>query len=169
MGVPLVACLIVGAGCSSGRPEWADRNQRVIDEFKITGRTRDLPAVRATLFTPGQPVENATLPTAILAPGVVARLALGPRRSARAGGDAARRELSRADARRGTDRHRPGRRRPPSSSTARPSSWGKDQVLYLQPGAKRSVKAGPADGRRTKCTRLCGWITWRWRARRRRA
>src|SRR5688500_19971063 len=69
---------VMAAGCSSGEPEWVQRNQRVIDEFKVTGRTRELPDVRVPLFlTPGQPVESAALPEATLAPGVVARLAWG--------------------------------------------------------------------------------------------
>ena len=73
----LILVLFV-AGCSTAEPEWTQRNQRVIDEFKITGRTRELPDVRVPLsLTPGQPVENAALPTATLAPGVVARLAWG--------------------------------------------------------------------------------------------
>jgi hypothetical protein len=65
------------AGCSNS-PDWAQRNQRVIDEFKITGRTRELPAVNLpSLLVPGQPVETATLPVAAIAPGVVAKLAWG--------------------------------------------------------------------------------------------
>ena len=77
LGVCLATVLSVAA-CSRGEPEWAERNTRVIDEFKITGRTRELPDVRVPLsLTPGQPVENAALPTATLAPGVVARLAWG--------------------------------------------------------------------------------------------
>jgi hypothetical protein len=66
------------AACSRSTPEWAQRNQRVIDEFKITGRTRELPPVNVpSVLVPGQPVETATLPAATLAPGVVAKLAWG--------------------------------------------------------------------------------------------
>ena len=62
----------------SDKTEWAGRNQRVIDAFTITGRTREVPAVTVPLsLAPGQPVENAALPTATLAPGVAARLSWG--------------------------------------------------------------------------------------------
>ena len=72
------AGLLAVAGCSGGAPEWAAKNQRVIDQHKVTGRTRDVPAVTVpNVLVPGVPVENATLPTATLAPGVVARLAWG--------------------------------------------------------------------------------------------
>src|SRR5918999_5211417 len=81
VGTALVlAGVLLVAGCSnsSSAPEWAQRNQRVIDEFNITGRTRELPAVNVPLaLAPGQPVEKAALPTATLAPGVAARLAWG--------------------------------------------------------------------------------------------
>src|SRR5205823_4705809 len=54
------------------------RNQRVIDEFQITGRTRALPAVSVPpALAPGQPAESAALPTVTFAPGVFARLTWG--------------------------------------------------------------------------------------------
>ena len=90
----------------------------------------------------GQPVENATLPTATIAPGVVARLAWGR------GALLERVEMQ------------PGAAYPEQtlgeeliiivrdgSATiefdGKTAELAKDQVLYLQPGAKRSVKAGP--------------------------
>ena len=77
LGVCLAGVVYVAA-CSSGAPGWAQRNQRVIDEFTITGRARDLPSVGVPVaLVPGQPVETSTLPTATLAPGVVAKLAWG--------------------------------------------------------------------------------------------
>ena len=142
LGVSL-ACVLFVAGCSSGGPEWAERNQRVIDEFKITGRTRELPEVRVPVsLTPGQPVENAALPTATLAPGVVARLAWG--RGAL---------LEQVDLQAGAVY--------PEQTLAeelivivrdgsailqfdgKTAELIKDHVIYLQPGTKRSMKAGP--------------------------
>jgi gluconolactonase len=141
LGVSLAGVLFV-AGCSSGKPEWAERNEQVIDEFKITGRTRDLPDVNVPLsLTPGQPVENAALPTATLAPGVVARLAWGR---------GALLEQIEMQA---------GAVYPPQtlgeelivivrdgSATldldGKTIELAKDHVIYLQPGAKRSMKAG---------------------------
>ena len=142
LGVSLAGVLFV-TGCSSGQPEWAQRNQRVIDEFKITGRTRELPEVRVPLsLAPGEPVENATLPTATLAPGVVARLAWG--RGAL---------LEQVDM-------QPGAVYPQQtlgeelivivrdgSATlqfdGKTAELMKDHVIYLQPGVTRSLKAGP--------------------------
>jgi hypothetical protein len=73
-----IAGLLFAGACSSGGPEWAARNKRVIDEHKVTGRTRALPNVSVpNVLAPGVPVENATLPTATIAPGVVARLGWG--------------------------------------------------------------------------------------------
>ena len=137
----LILVLFV-AGCSTAEPEWTQRNQRVIDEFKITGRTRELPDVRVPLsLTPGQPVENAALPTATLAPGVVARLAWG--RGAL---------LEQVDMQAGAVY--------PEQTLAeelivivrdgsatlqfvgKTAELAKDHVVYLQPGTKRSLKAG---------------------------
>ena len=36
--VLLLLLPLVVAGCADDRPSWADRNQHVIDEHKITGR-----------------------------------------------------------------------------------------------------------------------------------
>ena len=138
-----LAAALLGGGCSSEAPEWAGRNQRVIDEFKVTGRTRELPDVRVPLsLTPGQPVERAALPTATLAPGVVATLAWG--RGAL---------LEQVDM-------QPGAAYPQQtlgeelivivregSATlqlnGKTVELMKDHVIYLQPGVTRSLKAGP--------------------------
>jgi gluconolactonase len=131
------------AGCSDDRPVWADRNDRVIEQFQVTGRTRELPPVNVPLsLAPGAPVEATTLPTATIAPGVVAALAWG--RGAL---------LERVDM-------SPGAVYPEQtlaeelivlvregSATfafdGRTVELAKDQVLYLQPGATRTVTAGP--------------------------
>ena len=141
--VACVAGLLTLAGCSSV-PEWAARNQRVVDQFKITGRTRDLPEVAVPMtLQPGEPHENAKLPLVTIAPGVAARLSWGR------GAMLEQVEMQ------------PGAVYPVQTlgeeiiiivrdglatiefdgSTA---TLGKDQVLYLQPGTKRSVKAGPS-------------------------
>jgi gluconolactonase len=138
-----LAGLLLAAGCSGTNPEWAGRNQRVIDQHKITGRTRQISAVAVPMaLSPGLPVEGTTLPTVTIAPGVVAALAWG--RGAL---------LERVDM-------QPGAAYPEQtlgeeliligrdgSATVtvdgRTAELAKDQVLYLQPGAKRSVKAGP--------------------------
>jgi gluconolactonase len=143
LAAPLVlAC--VAAGCSS-QPEWVDRNDRVIAAKAITGRTRSLPEVTVPIaLSPGEPVAQASLPTATLAPGVVAALAWG--RGAL---------LERVDM-------QPGAVLPEQTLNEELIILGRegsatvvfdgktvdlvrDQVLYLQPGAKRTVKAG-ADG-----------------------
>ncbi|MEO8483261.1 MAG: SMP-30/gluconolactonase/LRE family protein [Acidobacteriota bacterium] len=139
----VLAGVLCASGCSGGKPEWAARNQRVVDEFKVTGRSRDLPAVRVpVILPPGQLVENAALPTVSLAPGVMARLAWG--RGAL---------LEQVDM-------APGAVFPTQTLSeeliviARDGSatlefdgtrveMTKDQAIYLQPGARRSVTAGP--------------------------
>jgi hypothetical protein len=58
--------------------EWESRNQRVIDERRITGRTREVPGVRVPMtLVPGEPVELRQLPRITIAPGVAATLGWG--------------------------------------------------------------------------------------------
>ena len=74
----LLLLSFVVSGCAGDRVSWADRNQHVIDEHKITGRSRDLPAVSVpTVLTDGEPVERAKLPTITIAQGVTATLGWG--------------------------------------------------------------------------------------------
>lgn len=76
--VLLLLLPLVVSGCADDRPSWAGRNQQVIDEHKITGRTRDLPSVSAPMvLVDGEPVERAKLPMITIAPGVTASLGWG--------------------------------------------------------------------------------------------
>src|SRR6188768_1301909 len=139
----MVGLLVVSA-CAPGKPEWAAGNQRVIDEHKVTGRARDLPDVSVpNVLAPGVPVESATLPTATLAPGVMARLgwargALLEQLEMQAGATYPEQTLAEELILIGRD----------GSATivfdGKTAELVKDSVLYLQPGTKRSLKAGPA-------------------------
>ena len=138
-----IAGLVFAGACSSGGPEWAARNTRVIDEHKVTGRTRDLPNVSVpNVLAPGVPVENSTLPTATIAPGVVARLGWGrgallEQLEMQAGATYPQQTLAEELILIGRE----------GSATiefdGKTAELAKDSVLYLQPGAKRSLKAGP--------------------------
>src|SRR5688500_20330402 len=75
----LAGLAIALAGCSSDEPQWRDLNQRVIDENKVTGRTRELPDVNVPMVLgDGEPVERNKLPVITIAPGVTASLGWGP-------------------------------------------------------------------------------------------
>jgi gluconolactonase len=114
----------------------------VIEQNKVTGRTRELPAVRVPMaLADGEPVEAGKLPTITIAPGVVATLGWGR-------GALLERVEMRPDA------------VYPSQTLAeelivigqegsatfefdgKTAELTKDHVLYLQPGSVRSVKAG---------------------------
>ena len=140
---------IVAAACSSnggsGRASgeaWRDVNQRVIDQHKVGGREREVPdlAVPMTLDA-GVPVERSALATVTIAPGVSATLGWGR------GALLERVEMQ------------PGASYPSQTLTeeliivvhdgsatidvgGKSMELSKDQVLYLQPGAVRSMKAG---------------------------
>ncbi|HWL61247.1 MAG TPA: SMP-30/gluconolactonase/LRE family protein [Steroidobacteraceae bacterium] len=75
----LAGLVFTVTGCTRHEASpWAARNQAVIDEHKVTGRTRELPEVKVPLaLADGEAVLAANLPTANLAPGVDARLAWG--------------------------------------------------------------------------------------------
>ena len=76
--VLLLLLPLVVLGCADDSPSWAARNQQVIDEHKIAGRTRDLPRVSVPMvLRDGEPVERSTLPAITLAPGVTATLGWG--------------------------------------------------------------------------------------------
>jgi gluconolactonase len=135
-------CFVV-AGCSIDEPSWAARNQRVIDQHEVTGRTRPVPSVRVPMaLVDGQPVERSQLPTITVAPGVVATLGWGR------GALLEQVEMQ------------PGAAYPVQrldeeliiivqDGSATIEFGGKtadlttDDVLYLQRGAARSMKAGP--------------------------
>src|SRR5688572_9466473 len=135
------ALLLASAGCASN-PPWHDVNQRVIAQNNVTGRTRALPAVTVPMvLADGEPVERNKLPVITIAPGVTAALGWG--RGA---------PLDRGET-------QPGAAYPAQTPaeeliiivedgsatvdcTAKPAHAGKEHVLYLQPGATRSVKAG---------------------------
>ena len=143
----LAGLTMVLAGCSSGPDAsadqpWRDLNQRVIDEHAVTGRTREVPHVNVPmLLADGEPVERSKLPIITIAPGVTAALGWGR------GALLERVEMQ------------PGATYPSQtlaeeliiivedgSATVeyagRTAELVKNQVLYLQPGATRSVKAG---------------------------
>src|SRR5688572_14235045 len=74
----IAGIILAATGCSSSDPAWSARNQAVVDEHKITGRTRKLPKVSVPLaLKDGEPVVAADLPKVTLAPGVDAQLAWG--------------------------------------------------------------------------------------------
>ena len=137
---------LAGSGCSSissHEPQWAATNRKVIEESKVTGRTRELPNVSVPRgLNDGEPVEASKLPSATIAPGVTARLWWGR------GALVERVELQAAalypEQTLGEELMIIGR---DGSATVQfdgtTVEMAKDQVLYLQPGAKRSVKAGP--------------------------
>jgi gluconolactonase len=138
-----LAGLFLLAACSKSGPEWAPRNQRVIDEFKVTGRVRELPTVSVPMIlSPGQPVEASKLPTATIAPGVRATLGWGR------GALVERVEMDATavypEQALGEELIIIGRDGSATISfDTKTAELTKDQVLYLQPGTKRSVKAGP--------------------------
>ncbi len=71
---PVMLALIV-AGCSSNEPKWAATNKKVIEESKVTGRTRELPQVKVpSALVEGEAVEAGKLPSVTFAPGVTAKL-----------------------------------------------------------------------------------------------
>ena len=133
--------LLLAAGCSTS-DGWEDRNQRVIDQHKITGRARELPRIDVPMaLAAGEPVESSKLPKIAIAPGVTATLGWGR------GALLERVEMQ------------PDAVYPPQTlneeliivvqdGSASIDVGGmtldlsKDAVLYLQPGATRSMKAG---------------------------
>ena len=146
----LLSCAVLGitglafaaAGCSRGGPEWTERNQRVIDQNKVTGRTRTIPSVIVPMILEdGKPVERTTLPSITIAPGVTAALAWGR------GALLERVEMQ------------PHAAFPAQTLNeellivvedgsgtvefnGKTVELAKDQVLYLQPGVTRSITAG---------------------------
>src|SRR5688572_16508936 len=138
----LAVLALAVSGCSSDAPPWASVNQSVIDQAKVTGRTRELPELSVPMvLADGEPVEAAKLPAVTIAPGVSAKLAWGR-------GALLERVEMQADAvypeqTLGEELIIIGQ---DGSATVefdgKTAEMGKDQALYLQPGTKRSVKAG---------------------------
>jgi gluconolactonase len=147
----LVVLTLIVAACSSNGgsgatsddgASWRGANQQLVDQHKIAGRERDLPDVSVPMtLSAGVPVERGALAAVTIAPGVSAALGWGR------GALLERVEMQ------------PGAAYPTQTlaeeliivvqdgsatidvgGTAMELS--KDQVLYLQPGAVRSMKAG---------------------------
>jgi len=141
------ALTIVVAGCTSNPggssdEAWREANQRVVDQHKVGGREREVPVVTVPMtLVAGVPVERSVLTTVTIAPGVSATLGWGR------GALLERVEMQ------------PGAAYPlqtlneeliivvqDGSATidvgGKSMELSKDQVLYLQPGAVRSMKAG---------------------------
>src|SRR3954468_15523887 len=76
--IAVVTLVLAGTACSSlsnKEPQWAAANKKVIDESKVTGRTRELPSVTLPMVLgDGEPVEASKLPSGQIAPGVNATL-----------------------------------------------------------------------------------------------
>ena len=138
---------LLAAGCADDTSPWAERNQRVVDEHRITGRARDLPPVSVPMaLADGEPVERGKLPTITIAPGVTATLgwgrgALVERLEMQANANYPSHTLNEelfVIVQDGSATIEVG---------GKTAELTKDHALYLQPGAVRSMTAG-ADGLR---------------------
>jgi gluconolactonase len=142
--VPLLLTVAFTA-CSTGsikEPEWAAVNKKVIEQSKVTGRTRDLPQVRVPMaLRDGEPVEASKLPSATIASGVMATLWWG--RGALVERVEMQPNASYPEQTLGEELIIVGK---DGGATVqfdgKTAEIGQGDVLYLQPGAKRSVKAG---------------------------
>lgn len=74
-GIVLIGATVILQNCKSNRPEWAVTNEKVIKEYKVTGRTRtDIPDTRVISNLQGGQVNNiANMPVINLAAGVTAK------------------------------------------------------------------------------------------------
>ena len=142
--VPCVLLLlpVVSAGCADDKPSWVDLNQRVIGEHKVTGRTRDLPRLSVPMvLADGEPVERSKLPTITIAPGVTATLGWGR-------GAVVERVDMQANATYPSQTLNEELFVVVQEGSAtidfdgKTAELTKDHALYLQPGTKRSIKAG---------------------------
>src|SRR5688572_14128093 len=140
--IVVAACSINGGPGGASDEAWREANQRVIDQHKVSGREREVPGVRVPMtLAAGVPVERSALTTVTIAPGVSAMLGWGR------GALLERVEMQ------------PGAAYPSQtlneeliivvqdgSATidvgGKSMDLSKDQVLYLQPGVARSMKAG---------------------------
>jgi len=143
LGSVFLPLLIFGCSTlSTGAPEWAATNKKVIEDSKVSGRTRELPPVKVpTALSDGQPVEESKLPSAILAPGVTAKLWWG--RGALVEYVEMQPDASYPDQILKEELIIVGK---DGSATVqvdgKTTEFAKDDVLYLLPGSKRSFKAG---------------------------
>jgi gluconolactonase len=138
----VAACATNGGSGGSSDDAWRDVNQRVIDQHKVSGREREVPGVTVPMtLASGVPVERSALSTVTIAPGVSATLGWGR------GALLERVEMQ------------PGASYPLQTLTeeliivvqdgsatidvgGKSLELSKEKVLYLQPGAVRSMKAG---------------------------
>jgi hypothetical protein len=118
-----------------------DRNQRVIDEHKITAARAICRGVVPMVLTDGEPVERAKLPAITIAPGVTGTLSWGRGALVERIEMQANATYPVADARRRALRHRAGRVRDDHVG-GKTTELTRDHALYLQPGTVRSMKAG---------------------------
>jgi gluconolactonase len=139
--------LFIAAGCADGKTPWAERNQRVVDEHKITGRARELPAVTVPMvLADGEPVAREKLPAITIAPGVSATLGWGR-------GALVERVEMQANAAYPAQTLNEELFVIVQDGSVTVDVGGKtltlvkDQALYLQPGDVRSMKAGVSGGR----------------------
>jgi gluconolactonase len=137
-----LASIIAGCSSASSNPPWAAVNKTVIEQSNVTGRTRELPQVRVPMaLRDGEPVEAGKLPSATLSPGVTAKLWWG--RGALVERVEVQPDASYPEQTLGEELIIIGH---DGSATVqfdgKTAEIGKDDVLYLQPGSKRSVKAG---------------------------
>ena len=136
------ASVVAGCSSASSNPPWAAVNKTVIEQSNVTGRTRELPQVTVPMaLRDGEPVEAGKLPSATLAPGVTAKLWWG--RGALVERVEVQPDASYPEQTLGEELIIIGH---DGSATVqfdgKTAEIGKDDVLYLQPGSKRSVKAG---------------------------
>jgi gluconolactonase len=140
--VPCLILLALVAACGNETPSWAERNQRVIDEHGVTGRTRELPRLSVpSVLADGEPVERAKLPSITIAPGVTATLgwgrgALVERVEMEANATYPAQTLSEelfVIVQNGSAT---------IDADGTMAALGRNQAIYLQPGAVRSMKAG---------------------------
>jgi gluconolactonase len=138
----VLASVVAGCSSASSNPPWAAVNKTVIEQSNVTGRTRELPQVTVPMaLRDGEPVEAGKLPSATLAAGVTAKLWWG--RGALVERVEVQPDASYPEQTLGEELIIIGH---DGSATVqfdgKTAEIGKDDVLYLQPGMKRSVKAG---------------------------
>ena len=135
----IAIAVLVFAGPFVGGPRGA-KNKRVIDEHKVTCRTPTSRTSACRTCSAGRAVEHSTLPTAAIAPWCgAARRVRGALRTARDEAAATYPVQTLTE-----ELILIGRE---GSATiefdGKTAELAKDSVLYLQPGTKRSLKAGP--------------------------